>query len=272
LIVSKGVLRSGSLEQISSQKSCYSIGIACGAENPCYVAFASGKACAVKPDFSFIGIGVYTPAEAARLIGVPPSTLQRWLRGYKKGEQEYDPLWRPSLDLGDERTYLTFLDLVQARVAIAFINAGLSPQKVRKAIELGRTILDSTYPFASARLRTDGNTVMLQVLTPGEDDRLIDLFRDGQYLMKHVVEPSLKGLEFDKDLAVRWWPAGKGDRIVIDPRRQFGQPIDAETGVPTSVLATAVTAEGSVENAARAYRVPTAAVRRALRFEQKLAA
>jgi uncharacterized protein (DUF433 family) len=90
--------------------------------------------------------------------------------------------------------------------------------------------------------------------------------------MKNIVEPSLKGLEFGKDLAVRWWPAGKEDRIVIDPRRQFGQPIDAETGVPTSVLATAATAEGSVERAARAYRVPTAAVRRAVRFEQKLAA
>jgi uncharacterized protein (DUF433 family) len=226
----------------------------------------------VKPDLSLVGIGLYTPAEAARLIGVPRPTLQRWLRGYKVREREYEPLWPLQLDLGDDRTYLSFLDLVQARVAIAFINAGLSAQKVRRAIELGRKILSTHYPFASARFRTDGNTVILQVLEPGEDDKLIDLFRDGQYVMKNIVEPSLKGLEFGKDLAVRWWPAGKEDRIVIDPRRQFGQPIDAETGVPTSVLATAATAEGSVERAARAYRVPTAAVRRAVRFEQKLAA
>jgi uncharacterized protein (DUF433 family) len=226
----------------------------------------------VKPDLSLIGIGLYTPAEASRLIGVPLSTLQRWLRGYKVGEREYDPLWPLQLDLGDERTYLSFLDLVQARVAIAFINVGLSPQKVRRAIELGKKMLSTHYPFASARFRTDGNTVILQVLTPGEDGKLIDLFKDGQYVMKNIVEPSLKGLEFGKDLAVRWWPAGKGDRIVIDPRRQFGQPIDAQTGVPTSVLAAAVNAEGSVEKAARAYCVPTAAVRRALRFEQKLAA
>ena len=155
------------------------------------------------------------------------------------------------MDLGDERTYLSFLDLVQARVALAFINAGLSAQKVRRAIKQGRKILNSDYPFASARFRTDGKTVVLQVLTPGEDDRLIDLFRDDQYVMKHIVEPSLKGLEFDKDLAVRWWPAGKDDRIVVDPHRQFGQPIDAETGVPTSVLAAAAKAEGSAEKAAR---------------------
>jgi uncharacterized protein (DUF433 family) len=188
------------------------------------------------------------------------------------GERTYDPLWPLQLDVGDQHTYLSFLDLIQARVAIAFINVGLSPQKVRRAIELGRKMLGTHYPFASAHFRTDGNTVMLQVLTPGEDDKLIDLFKDDQYLMKKVVEPSLKGLEFDKDLAVRWWPAGKGDRILIDPRRQFGQPIDAGTGVPTSVLAAAVMAEGSAEKAARAYHVPTAAVRRAVRFEQKLAA
>lgn len=226
----------------------------------------------MKPDLSLVGIGLYTPAEAARLISVPLSTLRRWLGGYKVGEREYDPLWPLQLDVGDQHTYLSFLDLVQARVAIAFINVGLSPQKVRRAIELGRKMLGTDYPFASARFRTDGNTVMLQVLTPGEDDKLIDLFKNGQYVMKNIVEPSLQGLEFGKELAIRWWPAGKGDRIVIDPRRQFGQPIDAETGVPTSVLATAVTAEGSVEKAARAYRVPTAAVRRATRFEQKLAA
>jgi uncharacterized protein (DUF433 family) len=224
----------------------------------------------VKPDLSLIGIGLYTPTEAARLIRVPIRTLQRWLKGHKIGEREYDPLWPLHGELEDRSIYLSFLDLVQARVAIAFIKAGLSSPKVRKAIKLGRTILSTDYPFASARFRTDGQTVVLQVLIPGEDDKLLDLFKDGQYLMRNIVEPSLKGLEFDKDLAIRWWPAGKEDRVVLDPRRQFGQPIDAETGVPTSILAAAVEAEGSVEKAARAYQVPAAAVRRAMRFEQKL--
>jgi uncharacterized protein (DUF433 family) len=226
----------------------------------------------VKPDLSLVGIGLYTPAEAARLIRVPVQTLHRWLKGHRIGDREYHPLWTAQVDLEDGHTYLSFLDLVQARVAFALIKAKLSPQKVRKSIDLGRTILDTDYPFASARFRTDGRTVVLQVLIPGEDDKLIDLFKDGQYLMKNVVEPSLKGLEFDKDLATRWWPTGKDDRIVLDPRRQFGQPIDAETGVPTAILAAAAEAEGSVEKAARAYRVPVASVKRSVRFEKKLAA
>jgi hypothetical protein len=74
---------------------------------------------------------------------------------------------------------------------------------------------------------------MLEVLTPGEDDRLIDLFKDAQYVLRKIVEPSLKGLEFDDDLASRWWPNGKDSGIVLDPQRQFGQPVEATSGVPS---------------------------------------
>jgi hypothetical protein len=91
----------------------------------------------------------------------------------------------------------------------------LSPQKVRRAISYGTKILASDNPFANAKFRTDGKTVILQVLEaepegrsaprlaligpPGRDTgfrghsdgaqrvgargKLIDLFKHGQYLM-----------------------------------------------------------------------------------------
>jgi hypothetical protein len=44
--------------------------------------------------------------------------------------------------------------------------------------------------------------------------------------------PSLapRGTPFT-DIAARWWPLGRTRGIVIDPKRQFGQPIDDATGV-----------------------------------------
>ena len=57
--------------------------------------------------------------------------------------------------------------------------------------------------------------------------------------MQKVIEPSLKNLEFESDVATRWWPLGRAKGVVVDPKRQFGQPIDDATGVPTSVLAQA---------------------------------
>jgi uncharacterized protein (DUF433 family) len=225
----------------------------------------------VKQDLSLVGIGLYSAPEAARLTNIANRKITRWLRGHAIGDRAYQPLWTSRVEAFEGALYLSFLDLVQLRVAAAFIGEGLSPQKVRRAIMYGAQILASNYPFANAQFRTDGKTVILQVLEAG-DEKLIDLFRHGQYLMQKVIEPSLKGLEFEDDIAARWWPLGRARGVVIDPKRQFGQPIDDATGVPTSILAQAAQTEGSAAQAAKLYKVPLGSVNRAITFEQKLAA
>jgi uncharacterized protein (DUF433 family) len=226
-----------------------------------------------RPDTTLLGVGIYTPAEAAHLTGIAAGKLVRWLKGHGTGNRHYPALWNKQITLDDDSTHLGFLDLVQAKMADAFIKEGLTPQKVRRAILLAQDIVDNDHPFATSRFRTDGKTLMLDALSQHEEDApLIDLFKRGQYVMKRLIEPSLKDIEFDSDIAVRWWPLGRGAGIVIDPTRQFGRPIIAESGIPTSVLSAAVKAEGSVANAARAYSVSVAAVRKAVDFEEKMAA
>ena len=82
----------------------------------------------MKPDLSLIGVGLYTPSEAAALTSIPSAKIRRWLRGHTIGDTEYPALWTSnlvkSLDLNS--LYLSFLDLVQLRVADAFIRADLS--------------------------------------------------------------------------------------------------------------------------------------------------
>ena len=226
-----------------------------------------------KHDTSLIGLGLYTPAEAARLIKVPAAKLTRWLKGHGSGNRTYAPLWHGQVDLHDDKLYLGFLDLVQSRMASAFIATGLSPQKVRRALVLARDLIEHDHPFATSRFRTDGRTLLLEALGEGEDDRpLVDLFKRGQYVMHKVIEPSLKGIDFDTDIAARWWPKGRASDIVVDPARQFGQPIIESVGVPTSVLSAAAEAEGSITRAAQLFRVSPTAVQRAIDFERGLAA
>jgi uncharacterized protein (DUF433 family) len=217
-----------------------------------------------------IGIEVYTPAEAARLLGVPAAKMVRWLRGHDTREAHYPRLWRPQIDLGDERVYLGFRDLMEVRVANAFIERGLSPQKVRRAIEIARDMLMQERPLSTARFKTDGRTMFLQVLKEDGIDQMIDLFRN-QHVFREIIEPSLRNIDFDDEgVPLRWWPRGKQARIVVDPRRAFGQPIEVDSGVPASVLSSAAHAEGSPENAARVWGVPVNAVRRAMDFESAL--
>ncbi|PKP76772.1 MAG: hypothetical protein CVT81_12835 [Alphaproteobacteria bacterium HGW-Alphaproteobacteria-3] len=218
---------------------------------------------------SLVGIGLYTPAEAARLTGVPGGKIVRWLRGHTSHGKQYARLWTPQIDLSDDEIYLGFRDLMEVRVANAFIQRKLSAQKIRRAIEIARELIGEERPLSTTRFRTDGRTVFLQVLGEEGSDRLIDLFKS-QFAFREVIEPSLKNIDFEDGVPVRWWPLGKAGRIVLDPDRSFGAPIEAETSVPTSVLAKAVEAEGSIESVARVWSVPHASVRRALDFQRQL--
>jgi uncharacterized protein (DUF433 family) len=59
---------------------------------------------------------------------------------------------------------------------------------------------------------------------------------------------------------------------MVDPDRQFGQPITMEEGVPTAVLAKSVAAMGTIERVARWYDVDPKAVRASVELEKRLAA
>jgi uncharacterized protein (DUF433 family) len=63
-------------------------------------------------------------------------------------------------------------------------------------------------------------------------------------------------------------------RVVLDPERSFGKPIDAEAGVPTRALCDAALAGGGQSPAVVAewFGVPLEAVQAAVAFEGSLLA
>jgi hypothetical protein len=220
-----------------------------------------------------IGVGVYTPAEASRLINVPAGKIARWLRGHSANGRDYAPLWQPEVDLEDGRIFLGFRDLMEVRVAAAFIKLGLSSVRVRSAILLAREALGQDHPLSTNRFRTDGRDVFVSVVerdeTGREKERLLNLFKS-QFEFRGIIDPILRTVDFDDDQPQKWWPRGRGARIVLDPARSFGQPIEASSSVPTAVLAAAARQDG-VALTARAFAVTDGAVRRAVEFEDGLA-
>lgn len=216
-----------------------------------------------------IGIGLYTPNEAQQLIGVSAGKIRRWLRGHKASSKQYDALWTPQIDLDDGDVYLGFRDLMEMRTAHAFMSTGLSAQLIRKAILEARKLVHDERPLSTTLFKTDGRSIFLEVISESGSAALIDIFKR-QYAFKQIIEQSLKDVEFDGIAPGRWWPASRARGIIVDPARSFGQPIDAETGIPTATLAGAVLAEGGIEHAARSWRVPASTARRAFEFEQRL--
>ncbi len=220
-----------------------------------------------------IGVGLYTPAEAGRLLHVSPGKITRWLRGHQVKGRQYDPLWTPEVDLGDGKVFLGFRDLMEVRVAAAFIQHGVSPQRVRSAIVQAQEIIAQQHPLSTNRFRTDGREIFLHVIDTDESgaerERLLNLFKR-QYEFNGIIEPILKTVDFGEDgNPFAWWPEGRRFRVVVSPDHAFGAPVDADSHVPTAVLAN-VAREHGVKATAAAYDVSETSVRHALNFEASL--
>jgi len=219
-----------------------------------------------------LGIGAYTAGEASRLTGISAPRLRRWLTGYHyqldERSAEQPPLWAPQHNVGDALT-LGFRDLIEARFVNAFVNAGLSLFSIRQLLSHARDVVGDAHPLSTKQFQTDGRTLFLEVWKDDEAG-LIDL-KNGQRAFHSVIKPSFKDLEFEHDAVSKWYIAGIGRPIVVDPAVAFGQPTLKGTGIPTVRLAEAVKAEGGDEAlVARQFDVPVAYVRQAMTFERGL--
>jgi uncharacterized protein (DUF433 family) len=169
----------------------------------------------------------------------------------------------------DDKLALSFRDLLELRFVDGFIKAGVSWKTMRRAHANAQLELKTTHPFCSQRIATDGKNILLRQAEEDSDDALLNLVTS-QREFSRIVHDFLKELEFCGDEIV-WWPLGKNRQIIVDPRRNFGQPTVATSGVPAQVLARSVQTNSSEELVARWYEVQQDEIRDAVEFEESLA-
>lgn len=118
------------------------------------------------------GVG-YRGKQACAVVGITYRQLDYWAR---------TDLIRPSIadaaGSGSQRLY-SYLDLVSLKVIKSLLDAGISLQLARRAIEYLHEHLGDDLP--SAHLVIDGSTVLLK-----RDDELIDLIRAGQHVLNII--------------------------------------------------------------------------------------
>lgn len=223
-----------------------------------------------------IGSGVYSLREAALLSDVPVTTLRRWLLGYSyrtEGTVSHQPpaLARDRSAEKDEVITVTFHDLLEIRFVQAFRSIGVSWNTIKLAAEKARQRFKTIHPFTTERFASDGRSIFEQLRKEGvRESKVVDLVND-QYCFRDVMLPSFRAqIDLTAHGAERWWPMGRKKKIVIDPARQLGRPIVADSSIPTAVLSRAVVAMGSEQLVARWYEVPRGSVRQAVLYERQL--
>jgi uncharacterized protein (DUF433 family) len=224
--------------------------------------------------YDLIGIGLYTIPEAHRLTNVPISNIRRWTLGYAYvfgGVTHMSPaIVRPQIDPIDGTIVLGFRDLQEIRFLDAFRKHGVSWHTLRLAFERARELTRSSHPFSTGQFRSSGNAIFTAVARETNDPELLDIVK-GQLAFRKILAPYLRGLDYEGDEPVRWYPEDRR-RVVLDPGRRFGQPIVNKEGVPTRILARSYKREHSYRVVAHWYDVAIESVKAAVAFEKRLAA
>jgi uncharacterized protein (DUF433 family) len=222
-----------------------------------------------------LGMGFYTLPQAARMSGVAASSIRRWLKGYSysyRGHDVRQPAVVDAPGLEGFPNIVSFQDLIEVQFVNAFRQEGVSWKTIRIAAEHARELTGATHPFASSRFVSDGRTIFAEIAVRSHNRELLDL-RNNQMAFRRVLLPSLRAkLDLGTDGVQRLWPLGKRKPVVIDPQRQFGQPITAEECVPTAALARSYAVLGTYAAVANWYCVSRQAVRAAVEYETALAA
>ena len=224
-----------------------------------------------------IGIGVYTPAEAAFYARVSTRVMARWIFGDKQGK----PVIKRQLNDPSEKV-VTFMDFIQTLAIREIRNRHRLPlPKIREGVEEATTRYNIEYPlarqhtiylFSDQKGEAHGEILIRR---PGDTDGIEEKYvqvtgrAKGNLMIPSVVELFLKDLRFDPEtgFASEYTPmTDDGARIVLNPRLRFGEPVVYPGGYTAETLWHATNTEGGIQQAADAFGVSVGEVNLANKY------
>jgi uncharacterized protein (DUF433 family) len=215
-----------------------------------------------------IEIPAYSPADAARYLGVSYTTLHYWIagRGYMR------PLIRLA---NDDPPELSFANLLECHILKALTgHYKLAMRALRSGVETLTKLLDSKHPLLDKRFKTDGVSLILNADGKiGRDGELVNVSKGGQIEMPDVVEMFLERIVWNADGLVKYYPFVSRERsdepkiISMTPAITSGRSVIDGTGVSTAVVAARFAARETPKALAREYRLAEEQIHEAIRWE-----
>ena len=215
----------------------------------------------------------YPFVEAAHYLNLPVSTLRAWCLGQDyPGPAGKTRRFVPLIKLdGERRQGLSFLNLVEAHVLTAIRRRYEIPlPKVRQALAYVSHKLEVARPLANVTFQTDGVGLFVEEL-----GRLVNVVRDGQIEMAHLLRAYLHRIKRDPDaVPIKLFPFIRANAlenapaaVEIDPTIAFGRPVIRGRAVPTAVLADRFKAGDSIRLLSEDLEIPSEAIEDAIRCE-----
>ncbi len=221
---------------------------------------------------SRFAVPLFTPAELATYVGPPESTIRNWL-GLAKAPAV---VTRVPESLHPRAASVPFIGLAEAFVLSAFRASGLPLQRIRPAVDRLRREVDLPHALASKHVLTDGAEILYEYGRENGDAVAKDLVvvRNQQVVFREVVQDYLRCITWTDDgytgslLLPRYGSAN----VVVDPLRNFGQPMFSEGGARLEDVLDLFYAGEPIDVVAHEYGVERDQIEAAVRAAGRLVA
>ena len=212
-------------------------------------------------DAATTGTGIYTISEAARYAKIHRNTLRSWF--FPNMSVGRKATMRASEVPDEDLKSISFLDFVEAiAVRSLRVDYSISFNTIREAIKNAEK-KGVKHPFARQQHTTYRVGKELHIILPDDPDLLGLTGPDADQKSFNVcMEKYMDAIDYDASgLAKAYTAFVHGQqKIVMNPKVYFGEPVVYENGFPASVLWNAAISEGGYEKAAKRYGVTTDAV------------
>ncbi|MBI2887819.1 MAG: DUF433 domain-containing protein [Chloroflexi bacterium] len=210
---------------------------------------------------------MYTIREAARLAGVSKGTVRNWLAGYKTNS---GTLQRPVFGTAHDAPMVSFLQLIEIIMASRFRRRRVNLERIRLSHENAQKMFGVEYPFAHLQLLAWAGHI-LHVQEKG-DEGLPALDSPSLYTLPGLVQEAYEAIDYEDELAARWYPLGKDKPIVVDPLYAAGLPTIPHRGVTIEHVKARFDAGQSIGLICRDLTLLRREVEEAIRYADKIAA
>ena len=217
-----------------------------------------------------LGRDLYTVQQAARLLRVPPSTLDWWLEGGKRHNKLHEPVLR---EAATGSKVLTWGEFVEARWLRTYRrDLGVSLRHLRQFITLLRDQFGVPYPLAHFQPFVGENAqlvIQAQELSGLEPELWLYVPATGAMPLPSPTTASyltvVKFANEESRHAERIHPLGLERPVVFDPDYSFGEP--TVEGIRTEVLVELVEAGEPITSVADDFGLTLEQVKAALAYE-----
>lgn len=192
-------------------------------------------------------VPLYTQAEAAQYLGMPPTTLKYWAnptdRIGRAGQVLHsEPLVTRILASIQGMPSVPFIGLAEAVLLASLRRANVPMKEIRPAIQRVKELIGVGYALAHKKLYLLGGQLLWDAAEEVDLDpsvrRDLIVLKDGQYVFRAVVDQYLKCIEYGRDgyAARLHLPGYEVANVIADPHINFGRPYFASTGAPVSAV------------------------------------